>query len=96
MENDDQAESLEPVFIAASLEEVRKIEQLLATEGIEYKVRPQPFRRGSVSWSAPFDGLLFEVLSCQAAYCRKLFSAKGLLQRGVLPDSEGRIEFPVE
>src|SRR5262245_28135321 len=84
MEDNDEAATLEAVFIAANVREVKTVEQLLMTEGIEYSVRPHAFRRHGLLSSGQFDGLLFEVLPGQAAYCRKLFIRQGL-RHGVVP-----------
>lgn len=75
--------NLEPVYIAGNVREVQLIEELLAREGIEYEVTPEAFVH-TISAGACFQGLLFLVLSGQAAYCRSLFSAAGL-RGGIVP-----------
>ena len=66
----------EPIFIAANVREAEFIERLLEEEEIEYEVRPEAFQRGGRGTC--FQGLMFEVLPGQAAYCRKLIEDRGL------------------
>lgn len=80
---------LEPVFIAANVREIDRVEQLLRNEGIEYEVRPETFERFVVLGSSCYQGLLFEVLSGQAAYCRSLLEKSGLA-RGVIYERDPR------
>jgi len=70
--------NLEPVFIAANVREIEFVEQLLQSEGIQYRVRPEPFGRRLPFAGGPYHGLLFEVLASQAQYCRRLLSEAGL------------------
>ena len=76
---------LAPVFIAASIAEVDFAEKLLDAEGIEYEVRPEAFVQQPLG-GVCLQGVLFEVRSGQADYCRRLFSDRGL-GRGVVEES---------
>ena len=78
-----EPKSVEPVFIAANVEEAEFVEQLLDREGIDYELTPEAFLKGSLS-AVCYQGLLFEVLAGQAEYCRRLISEAGL-SRGVVP-----------
>ena len=86
----DDAIEREAVFIAASVAEAKFVEDLLETEEIEYEVRPEVFARMPLS-GACFQGLLFEVLSGQAEYCRALIRraglARGLVFSGEAPEA---------
>jgi hypothetical protein len=71
-----EAAMTEAVFIAANVREAELIERLLEEEGIAFDVRPEAFTRGADG--VCFQGLMFEVLAGQAAYCRALFTERGL------------------
>lgn len=74
----------ERIFIAGSLREARRVEELLTTAGVDYVVQVEPFTT-SVLFS-PRNGAVFYVTAGQAAYCRsQLMAAR--LDRGVV---EGR------
>ena len=75
---------LAPIFIAASVAEIDFVEKLLEAEGIEYEVRPEAFVQEPLS-GACMQGVMFEVMTGQAAYCRKLLAQRGLA-RGVIED----------
>lgn len=85
MHEDDSVR--EGVFIAATVAEAELVERLLDEEGIEYELTPEAFMRGTVS-GACLQGLLFEVRSGQAGYCRKLLLDAGLA-RGVVTPPDG-------
>lgn len=81
--SDEPGSEREAVFIAASVGDATLVEQMLDGEGIEYDVTPEAFLRLPSS-NVCYQGLLFEVPSGQAEYCRYLFRRSGL-QRGILP-----------
>jgi hypothetical protein len=72
---------MEPVFIAANVREAELVERLLDEEGIEYEVHPEAYMREYTG--ACMQGLVFEVVSGQAGYCRRLFVDRGL-KAGIL------------
>ena len=75
--------SLEPVYIAGNVREVKLLERLLDEEGIEFEVRPCQFEH-AISFGDPALGLLFEVRSGQALCCRKLFAERCFV-KGLVP-----------
>ena len=67
----------EPIFIATSMAEIDRAEELLTEEGIGYEVTPEASmkpREGAVC----LQGVLFEVDPAKADVCRRLFAARGL------------------
>jgi hypothetical protein len=67
----------EPIFIATSMAEIDRAEELLAAEGVAYEVTPEASmkpREGAVC----LQGVLFEVESARADECRRVFRAQGL------------------
>jgi hypothetical protein len=73
------------VFIAGSLDEARRVEELLTAAGVDYVVQIEPFVGGLFSRTR--NGAAFYVGSRQADYCRSTISAAGL-SRGVVEDPE--------
>jgi hypothetical protein len=82
----EQIREPERIFIAASLREARRVEQVLTAVGVDYVVQVEPFGR-SVLFGTVRQGASFYVTSAQAAYCRSRLSADGL-DRGVVEDQE--------
>lgn len=77
-----EPKSVEPVFIAANVDEAEFVERLLEREGIEFESTPEAFLKGALS-GVCCQGLMFEVLRGQAEYCRRMLSDAGL-GRGVV------------
>ena len=78
---DNTEPPLQPVFIAASVAEAERVEQLLAREGIDFEIRPEAFlqRTGDATC---LQGLLFEVPAAQTQHCRYVLASLGMV-RGV-------------
>lgn len=75
----------ERVFIAATLAEARRVEDLLSAEGVDYVVQVEQFIKSVLF--GPRNGAAFYVASGQAAYCRSRLTASGLGQ-GVLVEPD--------
>lgn len=76
----------ERVFIAASLREARRVEELLTTRGVDYAVHVEPFAV-TFLFRSTRHGAAFYVTSGQAAYCRSMLAAAGL-SKGVVDEHE--------
>ena len=70
---------MEPIYIAATLREAKRIEEVLTRQGIEYAVEVEPFVRYLfLIIPRRHAGATFHVLSGQGAYCREALAAAGL------------------
>ena len=76
---------LSRVFIAGTLAEAQRVEEMLSVNGVDYVVRVEPFR-ASLFFS-PRNGAAFYVTREQAEYCRTHLTDAGL-GRGVLGDAD--------
>jgi hypothetical protein len=81
----DELVDAERVFIAGTLREALRVEELLTTEGVQYAVQVEPY--GTSLLFSQRNGAAFYVPSAQAAYCRQRLTAEGLA-RGVVEDRE--------
>jgi hypothetical protein len=78
---------VEPVFIAGSVGEAERVEEVLTQQGIEFAVRIEPFIRYILAvFPSEHEGAAFYVLSGQSAYCRRALAAAGL-SSGLIGDS---------
>ena len=82
---DPETPDHESVYIAGSVREAEKVEELFAEEGIEYQLRPCEFAN-EISLGGPFAGVSFEVLAGQAPYCRFILKELGF-KKGIVGDS---------
>ena len=72
------------VFLAASLAEAKRAEEVLTADGVDYLIELEKFSRG-----IPFltgTGAAFYVLAGQAPYCRTRLTEAGLA-KGVVEDT---------
>jgi hypothetical protein len=74
------------VFIAATIAEARRAEEVLTMTGVNYVVQVEPF--GVTLFGSPRNGAAFYVDATQAAYCGSKLTAAGL-GIGVLVGDEG-------
>jgi hypothetical protein len=65
-----------PVFIAATIAEARRGEEVLDAHGVDYLIRVEPF--GRTLFGSLRQGAFFYVPRAQAASCRALLVAAGL------------------
>ena len=79
----DSLADAERVFIAASLTEALRVENLLTLSGVDYAVHVEIF--STSLFGSPRNGAAFYVAAGQAAYCRSHLRAAGL-GRGVVED----------
>jgi hypothetical protein len=75
----------ERVYVAATLREALRVEEVLTASGVDYIVQVEEFAT-SLLFSAR-HGAVFYVATGQAAYCRHRLTAEGLA-RGVVDDEE--------
>ena len=66
----------ERIYIAGSLRVALRIEEWLATAGVDYAVQVEPYGR-SLLFNRLRMGAAFYVAAGQAAYCRERLSAAG-------------------
>jgi hypothetical protein len=70
---------VEPVYVAATLREARRVEEVLTRQGIEYAVEVEPFVRYLfLLIPRVHAGATFYVLSDQRVFCRKALESAGL------------------
>ena len=74
------------VFIAATLDEARRVEELLTHRGVDYAVQVELF--GYTLFGSPRYGAMFYVTSSQAEYCRSALVTAGL-ELGVVEQEPG-------
>lgn len=72
----------ERVYVAVSLAEARRVEDLLTIKGVNYAVEVETF--STTLFGTPRHGAVFYVAIGQAAYCRSQLTVVGL--EGVLGD----------
>jgi len=77
--------SPERVFIAATLREALRVEDVLTTAGVDYFVQVEAFATSLLF--GPRQGAVFYVASGQAAYCRQRLTDEGL-DRGVVNEQD--------
>jgi hypothetical protein len=75
----------ETIYIAGSIREAERVEEVFAEEGIEYRVVPCEFAN-TISLSGPYAGVSFGVLAGQASYCRHALAQRGF-NKGIVCDS---------
>ncbi len=75
----------ETIYIAGSIREAERLEELFAEEGIEVQVVPCEFAN-TISLGGPYAGVSFGVLPGQAAYCRRVLAERGF-RKGIVSDS---------
>jgi len=83
MSVDESARQTEAIFIAPNVAEAQVVERLLAAEGIEFEITPEPFLQQPSS-NVCLQGLLFEVRTEQSESCRRLLAERGF-GHGVVP-----------
>lgn len=76
----------ENIYLAASLGEARRVEELLTGYGVDYAVQVETFARTTLFGSLR-HGAAFYVTSGQAGYCRSLLSSAGM-GKGVIDQPE--------
>ena len=64
------------VYIAKTLAEARRVEELLTDRGVDYVVQPELFAR-TLLGSARY-GAMFYVTADQARYCRSALAVAGM------------------
>ena len=69
------------VYIAGTLAEARRVEELLGGHGVDYVVQVEPYRASILF--GPRNGAAFYVVDSQAEFCRLQLSAGGF-ERGLL------------
>jgi len=74
------------VFIARTLNEARRAEELLTDRGVDYAVQVEFFARSL--FGSPRYGAMFYVTVSQAQYCRAALVAGGL-EPGVVEEEPG-------
>ena len=85
MRSDLETPDYETIYIAGSIREAARVEELFAEEGIEYRVVPCEFAN-TISLGGPYAGVSFEVLPGQAGYCRHTLAERGF-RKGIVCDS---------
>jgi hypothetical protein len=78
---------LAKVFVAMTLREALRAEELLTLRGVSYVVQAERF--GRTLFGSPRSGAVFYVPEGQAAYCASELNAAGL-GLGVLFEEEGQ------
>jgi len=81
----DEASDVAPVFIAATVAEARRAEEILDAHGVDYEIRVQPF--GRTLFGSPRQGAFFYVPPDLMASTGALLTAAGLGIGVVPPDS---------
>ena len=71
------------VYIAGTLAEARRVEELLGGNGVNYVVQVEPYRASILI--GPRNGAAFYVIDTQAEFCRLQLSAAGF-ERGILQE----------
>ncbi len=66
------------IFIAGSLREAERAEQLLSAHGISYAIEIEEFVNPGFFPSGVMEGVAFYVLSSQRDLCKALFHENGL------------------
>lgn len=79
----DDLPDAERVFIAATLREALRVEDLLTADGVNYAVQVEPY--GTSLLFSQRNGAAFYVPASQAAFCRQRLTSEGL-GRGVVED----------
>ena len=69
------------VYIAGTLAEARRVEELLGGHGVDYVVQVEPYRASILF--GPRNGAAFYVVDSQAEFCRLQLSTGGF-ERGLL------------
>ena len=77
----DQA--VAPVYMAKTVREARRVEELLSERGVDYTVEVEVFARTLLG--SPRHGAMFYVRADQATYCRSALAASGF-DRGVVEE----------
>jgi len=67
----------ERVFVAASLRQAQRVEEVLTGHGIKYAVQVEEAGR-TFLFGSPVHAAVFYVTSAQAAYCRSQLTLEGL------------------
>jgi len=74
-----QGRDVELVFIAGSVREAQRVEEVLTQQGFEFAVEIEPFVRYVLEvFPSEHEGAAFYVLSGRSAYCRRALAAAGL------------------
>jgi hypothetical protein len=80
----EDLQDLERVFIARTLRQARKVEDLLTEAGIDYAVQVEPYGR-SLLFGTIRHGAAFYVAAAQGTHCRDLLIragfGKGVVER---------------
>ena len=74
------------VFIARTLDEAQRVEELLTDRGVDYDVQVELF--GRTLLGSPRYGAMFYVIVSHAQYCRSALAAAGLKQGIVEEESD--------
>ena len=77
----DQA--VAPVYMAKTVREARRVEELLSQRGVDYTVEVEVFARTLLG--SPRHGAMFYVRADQTTYCRSALAA-GEFDRGVVEE----------
>ena len=72
------------VYLAASLNEARRIERVLSERGVDYTVQVETIGRSTLFGSVR-HGVAFFVAASQAGYCRTLLVESGF-SKGLIPE----------
>jgi hypothetical protein len=83
----DELADGERVFIAGTLREALRVEELLTAEGVDYAVEIEPY--GTSLLFSQRNGAAFYVPADRAGHCRMRLTAEGL-GRGVVEDRGDR------
>jgi hypothetical protein len=73
------------VYLAATIAEALRVEELLTDRGVDYVVQAEPYGRSL--FGSLRVGAVFYVEPAQAGYCGAQFAAAGLA-RGILVDED--------
>jgi len=84
-----EASGVAPVFIAATVAEARRAEEILDAHGVEYEIRVQPF--GRTLFGSPRQGAFFYVPHELVVSTGALLTAAGL-GIGVVPPDDRKTE----
>jgi hypothetical protein len=73
----EDLQDLERIFIAKTIRQARKAEELLTATGVDYVVQVEPYGR-SLVFGTIRHGAAFYVAAAQAAHCRERLIGAGL------------------
>jgi len=76
---DFAGKEVEPIYMAATLREAKRVEEVLTRQGVEYAVKIEPFVRYLLLLiPRRYSGATFYVFSGQSSFCRRALAGAGL------------------